>query len=456
MKNISYDYGNLLRSDKIQNGITNSDFVDLSQEVAEVHLRIQQDQQLETVGFFSLPDRNVDHLIAAAKTLRERFETLVVIGIGGSALGNKALFSALLNSKNLDREVIVLDNVDPNMLHQVLSSIDLENTLFNIITKSGTTTETMALYLIILDVLKKNFPDTYKEHVVITTDPEKGFLREIIRKEKYLGFDVPDNVGGRFSVLSDVGLLSSAFAGIDIKELLRGAAAMRKRCNNDDISKNPAYLNGLNHYIYYKKGYRVSVMMPYSNDLYDLADWYRQLWAESLGKKIDDDGDFVFTGQIPVKAIGATDQHSQLQLYMEGPNDKIITFLEVEDFDNDYVIPDLFPKINEFAYLANKTLSHLLNTEKIATELALYEAGRPNCTIKFPALNEYNIGEFIFMYQVQTLFTGYLMNIDPLNQPGVEDGKKNTMALMGREGFEQMAEQVRLKIADKDKQGAKI
>jgi glucose-6-phosphate isomerase len=282
----------------------------------------------------------------------------------------------------------------------------------------------------------------------------KNFLHVLVNEEGYFGLKVPYNVGGGFSILSDVGLLSSAFAGIDIAQLLQGAAAMRERCLEPDISRNPAYLNGFIHYIYYKKGYNISVMMPYSNDLYDLSEWYKQLWAESLGKKEDDDGSIVYIGQTPIKALGTTDQHSQLQLYMEGPKDKVITFLEVEEFDKDYVIPNVFPDSKELSYLAGKSLSDLLNIEKKATELALYDAGRPNCTIKIPKLSEFHIGEFIFMYEAQTVYTGYLMNIDPLGQPGVEAGKKNTMALLGKAGFEDLAKSIQVILEEKNRQGA--
>jgi glucose-6-phosphate isomerase len=233
-----------------------------------------------------------------------------------------------------------------------------------------------------------------------------------------------------------VGLVSSAFAGIDIKALLQGAAAMRQRCAEADLESNPAYLNGLLHYLYMKQGKNISVMMPYSNSLYDFADWYRQLWAESLGKRKDIKGRDVFVGQTPVKALGSTDQHSQVQLYVEGPNDKVFTFLKVENFAVDYVIPNLHPDREEVNYLGGKRLGQLLNAEALATSYALTSAGRPNCTIAFPQIDEHHLGEFIMMYMIQTVFTGKLLNINPLDQPGVEAGKNATYMLMGKKGYE--------------------
>jgi len=192
-----------------------------------------------------------------------------------------------------------------------------------------------------------------------------------------------------------------------------------------------------------REGKNISVMMPYSNALYDMADWYRQLWAESLGKRRDTRGREVFVGQTPVKALGTTDQHSQVQLYAEGPMDKVFTFLTVDEFAHDYVIPNLHPEREEVSYLGGRRLSELLNAEALATAVALTSAGRPNATISFPRLDEYHLGEFIMMYEIQTVFTGKLLHIDPLDQPGVEAGKVATYALMGKKGFEEELERIK-------------
>ena len=456
MKKLVYDFTNLLRSDTMLQGICNADITDYCSEINQTHQKILAEREKGGLGFYDLHSQHIDDVLQTAAKLQNRFDNFVVLGIGGSALGNKALYSALENSRQLRKKVIVLDNVDPHLLHKTLQTLDLQRTVFNVITKSGNTAETISVFLICLDILQKKFPVTYREHILVTTDKEKGFLRELVKKEGYKSFAVPDNVGGRFSVLTPVGLLSSAFAGIDIRELLRGAAAMKTHCEENNIFRNPAYLNGLLHYIFYRKGRNIAVMMPYSNDLYDLADWYRQLWAESLGKRFDQDGKEVMVGQTPVKALGTTDQHSQIQLYTEGPEDKVITFLEVKEFDHDYLIPDLYPEEQSLSYLSNKKLGSLLNTEKIATEVALYEAGRPNCSIIFPALREFHLGEFIFMMEVQTVFTGYLLKIDPLDQPGVEAGKLATMALMGKENLHELRLQIEQLMEDKSKVGAQI
>lgn len=439
---LRYDHRNLLRSDLLPAAIPASRLADMQPACREAHEEILADRRADILGFYNLPEKDLGPITDFLDKLDPAFDTLVVLGIGGSALGNRALYSALKTERNLPRKIFVYDNVDPVFLHEILSQINLDATLFNVITKSGTTAETMAGYMILADLLKKRHPADYTRRLIVTTDREKGFLRQIIKREGYPSFVVPDNVGGRFSVLTDVGLVSSAFAGMDVAALLQGAAAMRERCSEPGES-NPAYLNGLLHYLYMREGKNISVMMPYSNSLYDLADWYRQLWAESLGKRYDLKGREVLVGQTPVKALGTTDQHSQVQLYTEGPHDKVFTFLSVENFAHDYTIPNLHPDRDEVAYLGGRQLSELLNAERLATEIALTRARRPNCHIAFPALDELHLGEFIMLYEIQTVFTGKLLRVNPLDQPGVEAGKVATYALMGKPGYEKERSEIK-------------
>ena len=434
---LKYEYHNLLASKHIRSNLPKEKVLEWIDQVKNAHLEIMAEHNANLLGFYDLPDCSTKHIDDFIANLNPVFDTMLVLGIGGSALGNKALYSALKTEAELPRKLFVYDNVDPVFLYEILSQINLEKTLVNVITKSGTTAETMAGYMIVADIIKRKFPKDYQKRIIITTDKEKGFLRQVINQEGYTGFTVPDNVGGRFSVLSDVGLLSSAFTGIDIKALLKGAKDMREICWNPNIWENPAYLNGLIHFLYYRQGKNISVMMPYSNSLYDLADWYRQLWAESLGKRKDIKGREIYVGQTPVKALGTTDQHSQVQLYTEGPNDKVFTFLTVEHFKHDYTIPNLHPDREEVNYLGGKKLSELLNAERLATEIALSKAMRPNANIVFPQIDAYHLGQFIMLYEIQTVFTGKLLCINPLDQPGVEAGKIATYALMNKKGYDQ-------------------
>ncbi len=440
---LKFKFGNLFQNDFIKSGL-NADLSKYQNIVEKAHKSILEQREEDILGFYNLPEKDTERINNYIQKVGSKFDNMVVLGIGGSALGNKALYSAMKSEAGFKKKLYVVDNVDPTLLYDTLNQIELNKTLFNVITKSGTTAETMSVFLIILKILKEAFPDSYKEHILVTTDKEKGFLRQLINTEGYFDFIVPDNVGGRFSVLTDVGLVSSAFVGLDIDELLKGAGTMRDLCSTTDLANNPAYLLGLVHYLYMKEGKNISVMMPYSNSLYDMADWYRQLWAESLGKRYNLNGEEVFVGQTPVKALGTTDQHSQVQLYREGPNDKVFTFLEVESFKHDFDIPLIYPERREVNYLGNQPISRLLNQERLATEIALCMSDRVNCNIIFPEINEQNLGEFIMLYEIMTVFTGALLEINPLDQPGVEDGKIATYALMGKEGFDSERDDIKV------------
>ena len=387
---------------------------------------------------------------AAVAACRGKFETMVVLGIGGSALGNIALQAALnpptwnlLSSEGRRGapRMFVIDNVDPDHFRAVMDFCQsqpggLKSTLFNVVSKSGETAETAAQFMIVRDLLKRALGPDYAANIVAITDPTKGTMRQICDREKFTTLPVPDGVGGRFSVLSPVGLFSAAMCGIDINALLDGAAAMDLRCRVPDISHNPAAMLA---YLLVELGTRQGkpnhVMMPYSNGLYLLADWYRQLWAESLGKQKDLLGETVFAGFTPIKALGTTDQHSQVQLYREGPNDKVIGLVEVEEFGRDVPVPKGLG-VDALEYLEGATLSGLLNAEKRATEYALIESQRPNYTIRFPRIDAAHVGEFIMLWQVATAYAGLLLNVDAYDQPAVETGKQATFGLMKRKGFE--------------------
>jgi glucose-6-phosphate isomerase len=290
--------------------------------------------------------------------------------------------------------------------------------------------------MIVRDMLSKALGKSYAENIIAVTDPAKGTMRQICEREGFTTLPVPDGVGGRFSVLSPVGLFSAAMCGIDIDALLTGAADMDKACSNPDLHQNPAaMLATLLVELGTSKGKTNHVLMPYSNALYLLADWYRQLWAESLGKEHDLQGNRVNAGFTPIKALGTTDQHSQVQLYREGPNDKVIGLIEVETFERDVTIPTGLG-VEAIGYLEGRSMSSLLNAEKRATEYALLESQRPNFTLKFPKVDAYHVGQFINLWQIATAYAGLLLNVDAYDQPAVELGKQATFGLMGRKGYE--------------------
>jgi glucose-6-phosphate isomerase len=394
---------------------------------------------------------------AAVAKCAGRFDNMVVLGIGGSALGNIALQSALNpptynlleNGARRGPRIFVVDNVDPAYFGAVLeycrgSAGGLKRTLFNVISKSGETAETASQFMVIRDHLRGALGDSYASNIVAITDPAKGTMRQICDREGYITLPVPDGVGGRFSVLSPVGLFSAAMCGIDIHALLDGAAEMDKVCSRPELHQNPAaMLATLLVQLGTENGKPNHVMMPYANALYLMADWYRQLWAESLGKQFDTGKNAVFAGFTPIKALGTTDQHSQIQLYREGPNDKVIGFLEVDSFDHhspgvhgDVTIPRGMG-VDAIQYLEGKRMSELLTAEKRATEYALLESLRPNYTIRFPKIDAFHVGQFIQLWQVTTAYAGLMLSVDAYDQPAVELGKQATFGLMGRKGYDQ-------------------
>ncbi len=427
---IKVDYNFCLESVIGENGILYKKLEKLNGITDKIHLKIKDEREHDIVGFYKLPFSDTGEVKDKVNKFKENYKNCVVLGIGGSALGTTAVLSALTNFYE-KKKVYVLDNIDPDQFYDFLNVINLKDSCFAVISKSGSTAETISEFLVIRKLLIERLGfDEYKKRIIVITDPVNGILREIAINENLESLSIPENVGGRFSVLSSVGLFPIAFAGIDIDLILEGAIFINNIiANSSNLFENPAYLCGALHYLSYDKGKTVNVFMPYSNKLYGLSDWFRQLWAESLGKN--------GKGAVPVKAIGATDQHSQLQLYMEGPKDKLITFLKIENFQNNIEIPK--QNIHEkYDYLMGKSLDKLINSELDATRVALAKNGVPNYLIAIESLNPFVLGELIFMLQVMTHYTGYLFNINPFDQPGVELSKQYTYGILDRVGFEHL------------------
>lgn len=438
-----------------EHGITPAQFDDLGRETAPLISQLNQQRAAGETAYRDLPynekyPADVKQLVGE---LEGRCENFVVLGIGGSALGNIALQTALnpymYNLDDAQRggrpRLFVFDNVDPVQFGSFLDWIvpNLDRTIFNVISKSGRTAETAGQFLAIRQKLEDTLGiDACRERIIATTDPKGGTLRKIADEIGFRTLEVPPGVGGRFSVLSPVGLLSAGICGIDIDSLLAGARDMDERVSCDDFYKNPAAIIAAINWHYYNHGKKISVMMPYSYALKDFADWYRQLWAESLGKRRDLAGKDVYIGLTPVKALGATDQHSQVQLYLEGPNDKLFTFLQVNEFIRDVEMGQAVGCAPEFDYLAGANMSKLLNSEKSATEYALLQSKRPCLTIAFEEINAHTIGQFIYLYEVTTSLVGLLFDVNAYDQPAVELGKEATFALMGRAGYEQLARKI--------------
>ncbi|MBL4771235.1 MAG: glucose-6-phosphate isomerase [Planctomycetes bacterium] len=452
MDRITLDYTNALASTiGPDHGVQESELAGMQGVLSEAQEKVESRRTLD-LRWLDLPYQSDVHqeILRYAEEVQGRFENVVVLGIGGSALGNRALHSALnspfheMSPPSGAPRLFILDNVDPDLVGEFLDTIDPTKCLFNVISKSGSTAETMSQFLIFRRALIERLGEEgHREHVVVTTDAEAGVLRPIVDAEGYRSFIVPEGVGGRFSVLSPVGLLSSALVGIDILGLLKGAADMDERCRSAQWNENPAMVYAATQWQMQEcKGKNIAVTFAYGHRLRDLADWYAQLLGESIGKvKAGPDGP-MHVGPTPVRAVGVTDQHSQVQLYVEGPFDKWFTLLEIGQHDHRVQIPADFSDKDALAYLGGRTLSELLAAEREGTRIALTEANRPNVSIQFPRVTAHTVGQYMYMMEYAVALMGELYGIDAFDQPGVEAGKVAAYALMGRKGFEQRAAEI--------------
>lgn len=382
------------------------------------------------------------------------FDDLVLIGIGGSALGAIALvkalgkpFSYLLGKRRRGKDLrfIFSDNIDPETFQGVLSSLDPAKTLFNVVSKSGETPETLGRFMVAFDWLKSALGESKaKKHVVVTTDPQKGTLRRLSRQLGLKSFSIPQDLEGRFSVFSPVGLLPAALAGIDVEGVLQGARLMEVRLQEPDFHKNPAYLSALLQYLAdVRQGRNMVVLMPYSDRLRGQVEWYRQLWAESVGKKFSRDGNLVNCGSTPVPARGVSDQHSQMQIFSEGPQDKVVVFLATDRYSVSCPINTHKAFGSEdFGYLQGSSLELLAQTERISTALSLRHARRPNMTFVFPSITPCTIGQFMYMMLLQSVVAGELYQVKTFEQDGVEEAKMDILAMMGCRGYEKRRAQI--------------
>jgi glucose-6-phosphate isomerase len=438
---ITIDYTNMMSA---AGGLSDADLDGAREAFARAQAAVRAQHKADALGFLDLPADEA--LLAQTTRFAGRaagvFRDVVLLGIGGSALGPIALRTALRpyqwNSlpdaaRNGLPRLHVLDNVDPETIAALLDRVELMHALVIVTSKSGGTAETMAQFLVVHDRLKRTAGSDLRRQLVFVTDPAKGALRPLAKSLGVEALDIPPNVGGRFSVLSPVGLLPAALIGIDVKALLAGARDMRDRCMaaaGDDPRRNPAAAFALLQWLADTRlGRRIDVLMPYSDPLRDMAAWFVQLWAESLGK-IRPDGTSV--GPTPVAALGATDQHSQVQLFMEGPADKTVTFLAVGERGTDVSIPSAFGEVKELAYLGGHSLGELIDIEQRATAGALAKRGRPNMTIRLDRVDAWHVGGLMMLLEIATAYAGQLYGVDAFDQPGVELGKQFTYAMLGR------------------------
>ncbi|UTF54553.1 glucose-6-phosphate isomerase [Natronosalvus rutilus] len=429
------DIGNALAS-VASPGISREGLERLDERVATAHERIEAGRANDEHGYaaLNLPERTDPDAIRAAVEPVADVDALVTIGIGGSALGAATITDALADAGD-GTEAVYLDNIDPAWITRRLEALPLESTAINVVSRSGTTAETLANFLVVREAFEDAGVD-WTERTVVTTG-ESGPLRSLANRHDLAAVSVPDGVPGRFSALSAVGLVAAAVCGHDLEAILEGAAAEADTLTGS-LFECPAYAYGATAYALDARGASMNAMVPYAESLETYAEWFAQLWAESLGK--DD------LGQTPVRALGVTDQHSQLQLYRAGPRDKLVTFVTPrKTADRDIPGTD----VDELAYLGDATLGELLEAEFEATEASLAAAGRPNVRVELESVDAFELGGLLYGMEAACVLAGELYEVSTFTQPAVEWAKNATRGLLGGGEFEEaeaVAEKTTLRV----------
>jgi len=429
----------------LEGGLAREELSALQGELTLAHRELMA-RRGRDIGFYDAPRRNdlARSISAEVTRLRALADDLLVLGIGGSSLGGQALCAALGSTADRAVRVHFVDNIDPDTVAVLLGRLDPTRSAVAVITKSGDTVETLAQLLIVRRWLRASLgAGEARSRMTFVTDPERGFLRELARSEGIRAFDIPPEVGGRYSVLTPVGLLPAAFLGIDIGRVLAGAATMADRVSDPAVQDNPACLLAAGTVLAQRRlGRNALVMMPYSDALRVTTAWFVQLWAESLGKRTDRFGKEVRAGQTPIPALGAIDQHAQLQLFVEGPADKVVCLVGVDKPAHALPIPDELAAHEEVTYLHGRDLGELFAAERRGTRATLLDAGVPVLDIGLPMVDEERLGGLLLLLEAACACAGLLLGVNPFDQPGVEAAKRMTMGLLGRSGYEADAERV--------------
>ena len=379
----------------------------------------------------------LDEVLQVAEGIKQNRDLthFLNLGIGGSSLGGEALMRALTHPYQNEGPLgegfsryYFPDNVDPDTNAGLLDILPAEKTLVHIASKSGSTAETAAQMLFFHEWLTRELgAERVADHLVVSTDPKSGDLRGLVDSRGYRSITIPPGVGGRFSVFGSIGVLPLALFGLDVEKFMAGAQSVAARCRGSE--DNPALDLALKlHAQHVDAGRNVLVFMSYSDALAQIGDWFRQLWSESLGKNPS-------SGSTPLSAVGATDQHSQVQLFMEGPDDKVVLFLRTAGFRNELVLPDSELRTGSTEYLMGRSMNELLAVESRATEKALTDAGRPSGVLTLDRIDEESLGALLYFLQLVTVYAGAAYDVNPFDQPGVEAGKRLTYGYFGRSGF---------------------
>ena len=432
-KNITFLY------DKAKDFISQEEIDNVSAQVSAAHKTINEKSGpgSDFLGWVDLPvdydKEEFERIEKAAAKIRKDSDVLVVIGIGGSYLGAKAAIDFVTgpfyNYTEKPQIIFAGNNISPNYLNSVIDCLDGKDVSLNVISKSGTTTEPAIAFR----VLKKYLEDKYgkeeaKGRIYATTDKAKGALKNLADAEGYETFVVPDDVGGRFSVLTAVGLLPIAVCGADIKAMMKGAADARELYANDDLAANECYQYAAVRNILHRKGKSVEMLVNYEPELQYFIEWWKQLYGESEGK----DGKGIF----PAGASFSTDLHSMGQYIQDGRRLMIETVLYVEEPKRDLIIEEDAANVDGLNFLAGKGMDYVNKKAFEGTYLAHNDGGVPNLVIKLKSLDEYTFGQLVYFFEKACGISGYMLGVNPFNQPGVESYKKNMFALLGKPGYE--------------------
>lgn len=430
---LSYDSKNMWGAAVPETGITKSEWKELAPKLKAAHRSVTALRIGNTQGFFDLPfdEKQCSYISKEAKKVVSRFAHVVVIGIGGSDLGARTLWQALGN-KEQGPTLHFLSNPDPEELAPWMNKgADWKNIALVVVSKSGSTLETMAIFTALRKSLIESVGEkNHADHVWVITDPTDGILYAIAQEHGYAIIPHPLNVGGRFAVLSSVGLFPAACGGVNIKKLLSGARAVELDHRRLGVKHDAAIFAGLHYLAYEKRGQKIHVLMPYASALQQLGFWYRQIWAESLGKRKN--GGRV--GPTPVAALGSVDQHSQIQLYTDGPNDKVVTFIKVNRFRQKITVPKTWMNTPELSYMCGQSFQSIMDAELSGTAHALTKSKTPNGTLIIPSITPESLGALFQFYELATAYMGELFGINAFDQPGVEEGKKHAKALLAKNG----------------------
>lgn len=444
---IKLNYFNCLEDKYLKNGLNLKEIQNNQYEKSLKEIIFNKSRTM--MDWLDLPNQSQDFIEEIqffGKSIATSFENFVVLGIGGSALGTKAIQKALYPNNEQKINVTVIDNIDAEKFAEFISRINLEKTMFNVVTKSGTTVEILTMFATIFEKLKA--VNKHSSNIVVTTEKDNA-LWEFCQKNKIKTYIVPKGVGGRYSVLSPVGLLPSAVMGVNLKQLLHGAKQVLENFKTQTSSQNICYVSAILNYAYFAKGKKEIVLLPYSNRLSEMADFYIQLLSESLGKEklLNGQANTIFF--TPTKAEGVTYQHSLLQMYQEGEKNRLFCFINLDNHSSDIKIPKFEDK--NLDQLLPTTMAQLTKQEQIASSLALKKAGHPSYEIIVPEINEENIGALLFYFELTTALMAELMGVNAYNQPGVETQKQLTKALIGAKGYEHQKQELLAMLNDKAK-----